>query len=283
LSLDDTTHAFRIERKTLPMTKPPPADQLLNRVVLASGIHNFRDYGGYAAQGGRLATATLYRSGELSRATAADRALVASLGVATVIDLRSAHERQHSPSRLEPDFTGNFVFSPEYTVARPPHVQAAQRAPDAGEIRSRLTEAYAKMPFQRMMISVFAMYFHSLASVHGPTLVHCAAGKDRTGIAVALLQAALGVNRDDVMADFMLTNTAGNVAARHAALAPTLRQGLGPMATEEALLITLSVEPQYLEAMFAAIQTTGGLDAYLKATLGLDTAKIEALRHRLIV
>jgi protein tyrosine/serine phosphatase len=254
------------------------------RVLPTTTVHNFRDYGGYAVQGGgRVRRGALYRSAELSQASAADQTLIAGLNLATIIDLRSMVERQAAPSQPGPGFVGEIVACEAYAEVRAPHERAAQEGGDAAQVRAWLHKAFGKIPFQPVMVPVFRLYFTALATRPGASLVHCMAGKDRTGIAVALLQAALGVHRDDITADFLLTNTAGDTAARYAAQAPRIRQSLGGNTQEDAVIAVLSVESDYLDAMFAAIEERGGLAAYFHKTLGITPQQLEALRRNLIV
>ena len=253
------------------------------RIYRTDGIFNLRDYGGYWVAGvGRVRTGMLFRSGELSRVSDADLALLEGLGLKTVIDLRSAGERAAAPSRRAADFAGKIVFSEDYVHARPPHALAAHGAVDAEAVRGRFLRAFAAMPFQSKMIDVFRLYLEALAAEQGATLVHCSAGKDRSGIAVALLHACLGVHADDIRADFLLTNEAGAMSNRYADLAASIRASLGEGAPEEAVLAGLRVEPEFLDVMFAAIEDAGGLTAYLHNTLMLTSDVRDRLRANLI-
>lgn len=148
-------------------------------------------------------------------------------------------------------------------------------------VTSRLRRAYGRIPFQAPMIEAFRLYFQTLASAAGPTLVHCAAGKDRTGIAVALMQAGLGVHRDDITADFLLTNTAGLSDSRIAVGERRLRDAYGEGLSNAVVRAALGVEESYLDAMFEAVGETGGLDDYLAGVLGIRQAERERLADRL--
>lgn len=253
------------------------------RIYTTDGIFNLRDYGGYpVAGGGRVRSGMLFRSGELSRVSDADLALLDGLGLKTVIDLRSAGERAAAPSRLGPDFAGRILFSHDYVHARPPHARAAEGSTDAQAVRGRFLRAFAAMPFQSKMIGVFRLYLEALAAEQGATLVHCSAGKDRSGIAVALLHACLGVHADDIRADFLLTNEVGAMSNRYADLAASIRASLGEGAPEEAVSAGLRVEPEFLDVMFAAIDEAGGLSTYLHDTLMLAPDVRDRLRANLI-
>ena len=115
-----------------------------------------------------------------------------------------------------------------------------------------------------------------------PTLVNCMAGKDRTGTAVVMLHLATGVHRDDVIADYLLTNTAGNVEARIAAGMATIR-GLSSSMGDASLRVLMGVEAEYLETMLAVVtERYGSVDAYLAQELGVGDAQRERLRVALV-
>ena len=125
-------------------------------------------------------------------------------------------------------------------------------------------------------------YLSRLAEGHGPSLVNCMAGKDRTGIAVAMLHLAVGVHRDDVVEDYLLTNTAGDPEARIAAGAETIRAVTGQL-DDAVLRVLMGVQPEYLETALAAIEERhGSIDAYLEEALGIDAATRDRLRAELV-
>jgi protein tyrosine/serine phosphatase len=126
-------------------------------------------------------------------------------------------------------------------------------------------------------------YFSALQRGAQPSLVHCVAGKDRTGFAVALAQHVLGVARDAIVADYLLTNVAGNIERRIEQGAETIRAKYGQI--DEATIRTLmGVEEDYIvTALDRAEAAHGSLDAYLETVLGVDTAARERLRAHYLV
>ena len=253
------------------------------RVLSFEAVHNFRDYGGYAADGGRLRTGRLYRSGQHWGATPADLERVADLKLRTVVDLRGPGERDAAPCPRPGGFTAEVIFVEEDTTGLAPHVEAAGDGPSVEAARAGMLRGYASMPFRVRLIPIMARYFEALARTDGASLVHCMAGKDRTGLSVALLHRALGVHRDDLMADYLLTRTAGDIAARVAAGARQVRAGGGRPISDEAIAVLMGVEPEYLDAAFAAIdERHGGVDAYLSQVLDVTAERREAIRARVI-
>jgi protein tyrosine/serine phosphatase len=142
---------------------------------------------------------------------------------------------------------------------------------------------YRIAPHQARHIDLFRRYFRLLADVEGPIVVHCAAGKDRTGLICALTHHVAGVSADDIMADYLLTNDEVRLARKMSFLGPWLRDTVGKTVDDEALRVAVSVHPQYLETAFGVIREAhGSLDGYLRDVLGVDDALRERLHTRLL-
>lgn len=252
------------------------------RVIELEGVHNFRDFGGYGLPGGgRIKRGVLWRSGQHAEASDADLARIDALGLSLVFDLRSAPERRRSPCR-RPDGFGGQVFSedePAHVMA--PHILAAQAERTVESTHETMRRSYSGMPFRPGLTASTRRMLAELQSGTGGCLVNCMAGKDRTGFAVAMVHAALGVHRDDIMHDYLMTNTAGDVEARIAAGGRSASVLTGPL-KPEVLRALMGVEPEYLERAFAAIdEKHGSLDAYLLEVMELDQAGRATLRERL--
>ncbi len=254
------------------------------RILLLTGIHNFRDYGGYIGEGGmRVRTGLLFRSGQHRDATADDLAAVDNIGLTTVVDLRGNSERASFPCPRPAGFDAEVRFADGETAGhtldtKPIEVKTAKDAHHA------MTALYRDMPFRPRLIEVFSLYFDAVANRDGPSLIHCLAGKDRTGIIVGLVHDMLGVHRDDIMADYLLTNTAGNIDARIAAGADVVRQSFGQAMDDAAVRTLMSVDPAYLDAAFSAIADQhGSLEAYRRDVLNVDTAAAQRIAAKLLV
>ncbi len=252
------------------------------RVLELSGVHNFRDYGGYQTGMGRVKRGLLFRSGQHCDADDSDLQAIAALGLRHVIDMRGNSERAKYPCRRPGNFNGSIVFYDGETAALAPHVEAAEGALDEAAAHAKMEALYAKLPFRLPLIAVMRQYFAALAEGQGASLVHCLAGKDRTGMAVALLHHALGVHPDDAMEDFLLTNTAGDLDARVATGAQAIREKWGPIG-DSTIRILMGVDARYLAAMRKAVERQhGSLDVFLADVLGVDAARRDALRLHLI-
>ena len=256
------------------------------RVKPLQGIHNFRDYGGYATRdGGRLTTDVLFRSGQHVGATADDLAAVAALDLRTVVDLRGNSERRNYPCARPEGFAAAVYFFEGETAGRggAPHVEAAREIAEAGDAHRAMVDLYAFMPFRPNLIAVMRMYFDALADRDGAHLLHCLAGKDRTGLAAALLHTLMGVHHDDVMADYLLTNTAGNSEARIAAGAASIRASRGPQISDDAIRILMGVDEAFLDAALSAIVAEhGSVEAYARDVLGVTPERRAQIAGRII-
>lgn len=261
------------------------ATGMTERVLSLQGVHNIRDYGGYAAAGGRLRSGLLWRSGQHGAATVRDLEQIAALDLRTVIDLRGDAERAVAPCLRPAGFAADVLFAPGETAGSElaPHEEAGRGIASADEARAAMRRLYATMPFRAVLVGTLRLYLEALATRDGASLVHCLAGKDRTGLAVALFHALLGVGADDVMADYLLTMTAGDPARRVADAAPAIRARYGPMddATIGALM---GVEADYLATAFAVIdERYGNVERYTEDVLGVDARRREALAMRFVV
>ncbi|MNH51833.1 Tyrosine-protein phosphatase precursor [compost metagenome] len=254
-----------------------------DRLPPFQAIDNFRDYGGYAVAGARVARGRLYRSAHQARATEADLAQLAQLNIATVVDLRRPSERRDQPSRRPSGWVGRVIESAHDDGGEAPHItflKSADLTEDSG--RAFMTDTYRRLPFEAAHIDLFSRYFRTLAVGDGPVLIHCAAGKDRTGLLAALTHSLLGVSRDDLINDYLLTNAAVDLEGRAEGIAKKLTEMTGRPASHGAVVAFLGVEADYLDGAFAEIAARhGSLRAYLEQALGVDDTLAEGIRARL--
>lgn len=245
-------------------------------------IHNLRDYGGYAAAGGHVKSGMLWRSGHHADADDADLGSVEEIGFATVIDLRGNAERKRHSCRRDAAFDGEVLFYDGETAGLAPHLEAAQGSMDADSARAAMMSLYAALPERSGLNAILRRYFAVLAEGRGPSLVHCAAGKDRTGIAVDLLHHILGVHPDDAMTDYLLTNDAPHNDRRISEGMAMLGKRYG--ARDEATArVLMGVDAKFLQAARDAVRERfGSTDAYLEQELGVDAPMQDRLRLQLV-
>jgi protein-tyrosine phosphatase len=260
----------------------------MNRRLILEGVENFRDFGGYETVDGRtLKKGRFFRSASHGRATDADLEEIARLDIALVVDLRRANERARDPSKRHPTFRGQVIdneFGEDGDDGEDSWV-AHVRDSDLSEasFRKYMVDYYRAAPFEARHIDLFTRYFQSLARVDGAILVHCAAGKDRTGILVALTHHVAGVHPDTAVEDYLLTNHPERLAARMPMMAKFMEEIAGRAPSEAVMKVAMGVEVGYLRTAFAAIEERyGGLDAYLEQALGVSAPQRAVLRERLL-
>lgn len=242
----------------------------LSRSLNLSGATNFRDLGGYLGKDGRpVRWRRLFRSDNLAGLSAQDLAVLAELRLSRSFDFRGVNERATAAYELPGVVQHSLSIEP--TV-----VQSLRALMDTGE-RLNEHDAVALMQqtyraFVHDNSSRFGELFSHLLDSDAPLVFHCTAGKDRTGFAAALILLALGVPREQVMQDYLLTND----LYRH----PPLR-GTGLPA--DALRVLWRVQPEFLQAALQGIDAhAGGMDGYFQHRLGLGPGQREELaRHYL--
>ncbi len=258
-----------------------------SRVISLEGIHNFRDYGGYAARdGATIVRDTLWRSAQHGDACAADLDQVHALGIRTIIDLRGDSERTARPCLRHGSFAGDvlYVGGETASLALAPHEEAASGVFTANDARDAMITLYAGLPFRPNLIAAIKLYFEALAERDGPSLLHCVAGKDRTGFAVAILHHLLGVHPDDAMTDYLLTNTASNLEKRLAAGTLTIHARRGQAMGDDAVRTLWSVDEVYLNTALDAVRTRHGTIAdYARDVLDVDADRLAKIEARLLI
>ncbi|MEK8053113.1 tyrosine-protein phosphatase [Ideonella sp. DXS22W] len=238
-----------------------------------SGASNFRDLAaspGTVGHGGRpLRRGQVFRSDHLAGLTEADRAAIAALGLGRALDFRGVAERAAAAYDL-PGVTQH-ALSIEPTVVQ--HMQAlvasgqALTVPTVTGLMHDLYRGLVNDQSHRFA----ELFAHLLDEADTrPLVFHCTAGKDRTGLAAALILLALGVPRDAVLHDYLLTNE------RY-----SFMPGEHPEIPRDALMVLWRVQQGFLdEALLAIDRDHGGLDRYLPQRLGLTPAALQALAAR---
>jgi protein tyrosine/serine phosphatase len=256
---------------------------MTDRIHRFDALDNFRDYGDYAAGGRRLARGRLFRSAHQARVSDADLERLSGLGIGTIVDLRRPGERRDQPSKRPVGWAGQVLESDLGPDGEAPHItflKTADLTVDAG--RRFMTGVYRDLPFEPAHLDLFARYFRALGDGEGAVLIHCAAGKDRTGTLAALTHHLLGVHRDDLIADYLLTNTAVDLDRLAPKVARQLEAMTGRAASHDAVVAFLGVEPVYLETAFDSItERHGSIDGYLEQALGVDAALRDRIAGRL--
>jgi protein tyrosine/serine phosphatase len=255
------------------------------RIVSLEGVDNFRDFGGYATAAGRaIRPGQLYRSAHHGQATDADLAAIAALGIGVIVDLRRGEERQRTPSRRHEGFAAKLIENDGNEASSDPFIEFI-RTSDVSEdaFRDYMLGYYRGAPFDERHLDLFSRYFRALAEDDGAVLIHCTAGKDRTGLLAALTHHIAGVHRDDIFDDYLLTNSVASFERRLPAVARMIVEVSGRTPTDAAVRTAVSVDAAYLERAFEVIEArSGSIDAYLEDALGVDAALRARVEARLV-
>lgn len=255
----------------------PAAVATHERLLPLQGGRNFRDLGGYRTTDGRhIKWNLLYRSGSMHGLTDADYDALEKRGIRVVCDFRDTHERASEPVNW-PAANAPRVLSEDYLLDQRGFLPAGEMKSWTPEsARAAMTASYP-----RMLVQFHGQYrrmFAELLAGHAPLAFNCSAGKDRTGIAAALLLTALGVPRDTVIEDYLLTNRyldAGKLMASPAsASSPLAQMPPGVMAA------MVAADRHYIEAALAVLDRhPGGATGWLRDEMGLTNADIMRLRR----
>ena len=248
------------------------------RRLVLRGTPNFRDFGGYpTADGRRVRRGRLFRSGQLAQLTDDDLRALQRLQLDIVCDFRREDEQRLAPNRLPTE--------------RPPRTVSLPITPGSNEavFASGALDLGGRQAMFEFMVAInrdFAenqgaafgsMFRELLEQPDARSLVHCAAGKDRTGFAAAIVLLVLGVSREHVMEDYLLTRRYFLPADE----IDRLRRKYGLVGVaDEAILPMLEVHPEYLQRALQSIDDYGDFDSYLRAVLGPGKAECEELRRR---
>ncbi len=249
----------------------------MKRIIDVAGAINLRDFGGYETRDGRrVRTGVLYRSGMLAGLTADGQAALRLLNVGLICDLRRDDERtidptpfpSHDPRQVHISIDPGSGIALREEMART-SVDVAGRVRYMIEINRELVRDHA---------AEYRRVFDALWSAgDAGFLIHCAAGKDRTGFGVAAIQLALGVPREIVIEDYLLTNQAIDFEGF---ILPRLRENYGEIDIEAAKALS-GVRLDYILAALDEVDARfGSFDAYLERILGIDAARRAALQDR---
>jgi protein-tyrosine phosphatase len=256
--------------RDMPVAMAAPHD----RVLPLQGGQNFRDLGGYRTADGRTVKwGLLFRSGSMHFLTPADYTYLESRGIRTVCDFRSAEERKAEPVSWPATKAPN-VLADDYAMQSmglvPPSMQTT---PDA----ARTTMAAMYPQILSRFSGQYRRMFGELLAGRAPLAFNCSAGKDRTGVAAALLLTALGVPRETVIEDYLLTN-------RYFDPRKVVRSGGQAMAgwdklPPEVLKVYMGADRSYIEAALRVLEThPGGTEGWFRDEMGLSRADLATLR-----
>lgn len=230
------------------------------RRVYLEGSYNTRDFGGYkTVEGRRVRPGLLYRSDDLARLTEHDLGALERLHIKTFIDFRSNEERRNKANRLpESAVQEELLCIDAASMLRLTRVNLAD-----GERLMMDTYRYLVTEAQPQ----YRQFFELISQpANLPAMFNCSAGKDRTGLASALFLSALGVDRETIYHDYMLS--AKNLLGKYDQLVQE-NPNLLPMVT---------VKPEYLDAALDEIRKKyGDVESYLVDELNVDIELLKSI------
>ena len=261
---------------------------------------NTRDLGGYRMQDGRsLRAGVLIRTAHLAEATDAELEYLSAVPVAKVIDFRKDEELQGKADRPVPGaeyvripvdasgsvaaqaseeerkkFTGRKKFDVKKIIVMAAFNEKAKQV---------ARDMYPTLIFNPECQQQFARFFREvLATERGAVLYHCTQGKDRTGIASALLLAALGADRETIVADFDAANQVYEADVRKYSRRVRFWGGKEEEVAVVKAFLGVNTE-NFVKTMEEIDRRYGSMEAYLKGPLGLTDADIRTLKDRYLL
>lgn len=288
----DGVHALTVTSGARPFfllrdTRSKDVVRVAERVLPLQQGSNLRDVGGYAAAGGKhVRWGLIYRSGGQPMLTGADVRGIKDLGIASLVDLRSSEERAMSQTRLDGIPYTAIGYSIDSLMA--PLKAGAQL--DTGALNSDgHAGGYRTMP--TLLAPHLRIIFKNLLSETRPILYNCSAGQDRTGFVTAMILSALGVGRETVYADYLLSTPSrrpewefmqvDDVLAKTSPFAAMIAKSQKQPEFLKANSLEMPDGRPYLTVAFAEIDRHwGAVETYLQQEIGLDQVKIAQLRAR---
>lgn len=250
-----------------------------DRFIPITDCLNFRHMGGYPAKSGRVTRGDrLFRSGWFEFRDPQDARRFESCGIETIFDLRTEAERSLKPLRFAPSRAPEVIELGIDKGSMGPYMEKISRMPPAEiDTRAAMTRMYSGMLDEAL--PQLRELFAGILRASGPILVMCSSGKDRTGVGSALILAALGVAKDVIFRDYLLSadvykGKEDNFARRH----NYEKRGI-PI---ELIRDVLTVHAEYLEAAWRrAEEVAGSVDGFLANALNLSDGDLARLQGKL--
>lgn len=256
------------------------------RFIHLDGVENTRDLGGLTTADGRtVKVGLLIRSGEIDEITDKGKATLDTMGVSTIIDLRTTKEATAHPAEW-PAGTGparhHFPLMEDRTDLideMRAHLRNGTATADWMDAAFQDSFGYIATDYPQNIRSVFEVLLKNEQAQ--PVLYHCSGGKDRTAVVTALILTTLGVPRDQITEDALLTNVAVDADVTAGKMAAKINSDRGTTVTAEDVWPALGVRKAYVDNFYNTVEAKyGSIEEYLVNEIGLTEADVEVLRAR---
>ncbi len=254
-----------------------------SRYIDIPGMNNTRDLGGMRTKDGRtIRPNMLYRSSKLGGLGAPDWF---TRNVSLVVDMRSSREAAENPDPRIPcvEYLHLPIFEVQASgVTRDKDSDRRLASPDEDTAISRMAAVYARFVTDDFCLSQYRRFIRLLFEPREKALLwHCSAGKDRTGAAAMFIQELLGVRREDILADYLITNEYIKDEVRKLAERIANQNGGMDEKAKKGTLASLAADARFLDRIYSEAQARyGSFDRFLREGLGVSDAEREALRNR---
>jgi protein-tyrosine phosphatase len=240
--------------------KNAPKEYVENRILPLDGTLNARDLGGYAsADGKHVKWGAIFRTGDLNELTDADLHYFEQIPVKTIVDFRDSSEVASAPDKIPASLVNRF-----YLPIQPGNVIDWDKI--TPEISSQILIEVNKLLVTDFQAEYKAFFEILMNENNVPLLFHCSAGKDRTGFGSALFLASLGVDKETIIEDYLLSKK--YVEEKYS----------GVVAENPVLEPVMTVKRAYIEAALDLIDKEyGGMENYLTHHLGVDTLQMRRI------
>ena len=209
----------------------------------------------------------MYRSAHFNETNEKDRDFIKDLGLGLVVDLRHKPERKRQPNRYPSadDVLTYTMIEPDEAPEYAPHEMfLKEELKTADDARNYMIRSYSARPETPAFVEVFSRTLRQMAETGDPVVIHCAAGKDRTGTLVAIIQKLLGMSDADIMEDYMLTMKAVDVEFFLEPASKFMTERFGRPISPDSLRPMFGVEPAFLNA---ALETMDNMERYIENNL----------------
>lgn len=254
----------------------------MSQVLSFDNVLNVRDFGGLKCEDGALVKlGCLFRGAQLSKMSDADRGQFQENEVSLIVDLRYRPERDRQKTVWDNEYVPQTLVYADELCAGADTKMAPHEAFIVDELRTAhqahdyMLRSYGQRPHDPGFVAICRDALHMMAKTGAHIYIHCAAGKDRTGSFAALILLMLGVHRDDVMEEYMRTQSALDIEPIIQFSIKKMQTRFGKPFDADVLRPFFSVCPEYLEQSLEAI---GNVDHYLSAVLALNGDHIANLK-----